>query len=126
MLSILKQQSNFSNAVDSQEQHHLFSWHKKQITNIFVDEFKKKYIVCTYISLYDKWLKGIFLPMSAASNDELWIGLNDKKAEGLFDWSDHSTVRFTSWEFGKPGLISVQEDCVLIRGEVRSNICYQY
>lgn len=60
--------------------------------------------------------------MSAASNDELWIGLNDKKEEGLFDWSDHSTVRFTSWEFSKPGLISVQEDCVLIRGEVRSNI----
>ncbi|XP_067462383.1 macrophage mannose receptor 1-like [Thunnus thynnus] len=52
-----------------------------------------------------------------ASNDELWIGLNDKKTEGLFDWSDHSTVSFTTWEFGKPSISTDQEDCVLIRGE---------
>ncbi|KAF1383673.1 hypothetical protein PFLUV_G00134290 [Perca fluviatilis] len=52
-----------------------------------------------------------------ASTDELWIGLNDKKTEGLFDWSDHSTVSFTSWEFGKPAVFTDQEDCVLIRGE---------
>ncbi|XP_039672406.1 macrophage mannose receptor 1-like [Perca fluviatilis] len=52
-----------------------------------------------------------------ASTDELWIGLNDKKTEGLFDWSDHSTVSFTRWEFGKPAVFTDQEDCVLIRGE---------
>nr|XP_046265195.1 macrophage mannose receptor 1-like isoform X4 [Scatophagus argus] len=52
-----------------------------------------------------------------ASTDELWIGLNDRKTERLFDWSDHSTVRFTSWEYGKPALFTSQEDCVLIRGE---------
>ncbi|XP_028448497.1 macrophage mannose receptor 1-like [Perca flavescens] len=52
-----------------------------------------------------------------ASTDELWIGLNDKKTEGLFDWIDHSTVSFTSWEFGKPAVFTDQEDCVLIRGE---------
>ncbi|XP_070700691.1 macrophage mannose receptor 1-like [Pempheris klunzingeri] len=51
------------------------------------------------------------------STDELWIGLNDKKTEGLFDLSDHSTVSFTSWEFGKPAVSTDQEDCVLIRGE---------
>ncbi|XP_041804638.1 macrophage mannose receptor 1-like [Chelmon rostratus] len=52
-----------------------------------------------------------------ASTDELWIGLNDRKTEGLFDWTDHSTVSFTSWEFGEPAVSTDQEDCVLIRGE---------
>uniref|UniRef100_A0A667XPX9 Mannose receptor, C type 1b n=1 Tax=Myripristis murdjan TaxID=586833 RepID=A0A667XPX9_9TELE len=53
----------------------------------------------------------------APATDELWIGLNDKKTEGLFDWSDHSTVTFTSWEFGEPTVSADQEDCVLMRGE---------
>ncbi|XP_035994263.1 macrophage mannose receptor 1 isoform X3 [Fundulus heteroclitus] len=52
-----------------------------------------------------------------AATDELWIGLNDRQREGLFDWSDHSTVSFTSWEFGRPAVATDQEDCVLIRGE---------
>ncbi|KAM7400356.1 hypothetical protein PAMA_004850 [Pampus argenteus] len=52
-----------------------------------------------------------------ASTDELWIGLNDRSTEGLFEWSDHSTVSFTSWEFGEPDVSTEQEDCVLIRGE---------
>ncbi|XP_070829826.1 macrophage mannose receptor 1-like [Chaetodon trifascialis] len=52
-----------------------------------------------------------------ASTDELWIGLNDRNKEGLFDWIDHSTVSFTSWEFGKPATSSAIKDCVLIRGE---------
>ncbi|XP_068593729.1 macrophage mannose receptor 1b [Cebidichthys violaceus] len=52
-----------------------------------------------------------------ASTDELWIGLNDITTEGLFDWSDHSTVSFTSWEFGKPTVSTDADDCVLIRGE---------
>ncbi|KAF7668437.1 hypothetical protein LDENG_00014640 [Lucifuga dentata] len=51
-----------------------------------------------------------------ASSDELWIGLNDRTTEGLFDWSDHSTVTFTTWEFGEPAISAIQEDCVLIRG----------
>lgn len=58
--------------------------------------------------------------MSLASTDELWIGLNDKNKERLFDWSDHSTVRFTSWESGNPALSTDAEDCVLMRGEVRN------
>ncbi|KAM8728446.1 macrophage mannose receptor 1-like [Acanthopagrus schlegelii] len=52
-----------------------------------------------------------------ASTDQLWIGLNDRRTEGLFDWSDHSTVSFTSWEYGRPAVSTNQEDCVLIRGE---------
>ncbi|XP_059200605.1 macrophage mannose receptor 1-like [Centropristis striata] len=52
-----------------------------------------------------------------ASTDELWIGLNDRRKEGLFDWSDTSTVSFTSWENGAPAVSTDREDCVLIRGE---------
>lgn len=52
-----------------------------------------------------------------ASTDELWIGLNDRRTEGLFDWSDHSTVSFTSWEYGEPSVPGDSEDCVLMRGE---------
>ncbi|XP_076601688.1 macrophage mannose receptor 1b [Chaetodon auriga] len=52
-----------------------------------------------------------------ASTDELWIGLNDIRTEGLFDWSDHAIVSFTSWESGKPATSTETEDCVLIRGE---------
>ncbi|XP_041804547.1 macrophage mannose receptor 1-like [Chelmon rostratus] len=52
-----------------------------------------------------------------ASTDELWIGLNDIRTEGLFDWSDHSIVSFTSWKFGTPAVSTDAEDCVLITGE---------
>ncbi|XP_042353142.1 macrophage mannose receptor 1-like isoform X2 [Plectropomus leopardus] len=52
-----------------------------------------------------------------ASTDELWIGFNDIRTEGLFDWSDHSTVSFTSWQFGKPSVSTDADDCVLITGE---------
>ncbi|CAJ1072733.1 macrophage mannose receptor 1-like isoform X1 [Xyrichtys novacula] len=52
-----------------------------------------------------------------ASTDELWIGLNDIRTEGLFDWSEYSTVTFTSWEYGKPTVSGDSDDCVLIRGE---------
>ncbi|XP_018531719.1 macrophage mannose receptor 1 isoform X2 [Lates calcarifer] len=51
------------------------------------------------------------------STDELWIGLNDRRTEKLFDWSDHSTVSFTSWAYGEPSLSADAEDCVLINGE---------
>ncbi|XP_049454404.1 macrophage mannose receptor 1-like [Epinephelus fuscoguttatus] len=51
------------------------------------------------------------------STDEVWIGLNDRKTEGLFEWIDHSPVSFTSWEFGKPAVSTDLKDCVLIRGE---------
>ncbi|XP_076004152.1 macrophage mannose receptor 1b isoform X2 [Genypterus blacodes] len=52
-----------------------------------------------------------------ASSDELWIGLNDRRTEGLFDWSDHWHVTFTSWAFGEPAVSVNAEDCVLIKGE---------
>lgn len=60
----------------------------------------------------------LFFFLFAASTYEIWIGINDIQREGLFDWSDHTTVSFTSWEFGRPSVATDQEDCVLIRGEV--------
>ncbi|KAM9323120.1 macrophage mannose receptor 1-like [Pholidichthys leucotaenia] len=51
-----------------------------------------------------------------ASRDELWIGLNDKKKEGLFDWCDYSTVSYTSWEASSP-TVNSRPDCVLMRGQ---------
>ncbi|XP_070700688.1 macrophage mannose receptor 1-like [Pempheris klunzingeri] len=57
----------------------------------------------------------IISQLEYASTDELWIGLNDQKTEGLFDWIDHSTVSFTSWEFGKPAVSTDIKDCVLMR-----------
>ncbi|KAK7944580.1 hypothetical protein WMY93_000308 [Mugilogobius chulae] len=52
-----------------------------------------------------------------ASTDELWIGLNDQRTEGLFDWIDQTPVLFSSWEYGEPSLSGDSEDCVLMRGE---------
>lgn len=58
--------------------------------------------------------------MSAESTDQLWIGLNARKMAQLFDWSDHSTVRFTSWASRHPSVTVNDNNCVLIRGEVKS------
>uniref|UniRef100_A0A3P9CYI8 Mannose receptor, C type 1b n=1 Tax=Maylandia zebra TaxID=106582 RepID=A0A3P9CYI8_9CICH len=59
----------------------------------------------------------IISQLGYASTDELWIGLNDRKRERLFVWSDHSPVSYTSWDSQEPTVTSEQEDCVLIRGE---------
>uniref|UniRef100_A0A669B8V2 Mannose receptor, C type 1b n=1 Tax=Oreochromis niloticus TaxID=8128 RepID=A0A669B8V2_ORENI len=59
----------------------------------------------------------IISQLGYASTDELWIGLNDRKRERLFVWSDHSPVSYTSWDSREPTVTSEQQDCVLIRGE---------
>lgn len=64
--------------------------------------------------------KGYFFCLFSAAGDAVWIGLNDRQVEGLFDWADHSTVRFINWESGNPEFKTEREDCVLIRGEVRT------
>lgn len=51
--------------------------------------------------------------------DKLWIGLNDLKTTMFFEWSDHSSVPFVSWEINEPSHnADNEEDCVLIKGEV--------
>ena len=55
--------------------------------------------------------------------DELWIGLNDQHNQMLFKWSDRSHVTFTQWQTGEPSHdTNQQEDCVLIRGEVKPEL----
>ncbi|XP_063048519.1 macrophage mannose receptor 1-like, partial [Engraulis encrasicolus] len=50
--------------------------------------------------------------------DKLWIGLNDKKTQLLFEWSDHSRVMFTAWDVQEPSHHrSEEEDCVLMGGK---------
>ncbi|KAK5860194.1 hypothetical protein PBY51_021689 [Eleginops maclovinus] len=59
----------------------------------------------------------IISQLGYASTDELWIGMNDRTTEGLFEWSDHSTVSYTSWEFGKPTVSADTVNCVLVKGD---------
>ncbi|KAG8446993.1 hypothetical protein GDO86_014439 [Hymenochirus boettgeri] len=49
--------------------------------------------------------------------EELWIGLNDMKHQMNFEWSDGSTVTFTSWHPFEPNNFrDSKEDCVTIWG----------
>lgn len=61
-----------------------------------------------------------FLPQNEpVKTDKLWIGLNDLKTAMFFEWSDHSSVPFVSWETNEPSHnADNEEDCVLIKGEV--------
>lgn len=62
-------------------------------------------------------------PVPTVPTDVLWIGLNDKKNQMLFEWSDGSHVTFTQWNVGEPShTTNLQEDCVHIRGKVTSRI----
>uniref|UniRef100_A0AAY4A3Z7 Macrophage mannose receptor 1 n=1 Tax=Denticeps clupeoides TaxID=299321 RepID=A0AAY4A3Z7_9TELE len=59
----------------------------------------------------------ILTQLGYAQTDELWIGLNDKKTQLLFDWIDHSSVTYTTWAAEEPSHKHFQqEDCVLIKG----------
>uniref|UniRef100_A0A8C5T5E2 Mannose receptor C-type 1 n=1 Tax=Malurus cyaneus samueli TaxID=2593467 RepID=A0A8C5T5E2_9PASS len=50
--------------------------------------------------------------------DKLWIGLNDRKVQMYFEWSDGSPVTFTKWHLGEPSSTNNRpEHCVLIKGQ---------
>ncbi|KFU84339.1 Macrophage mannose receptor 1, partial [Chaetura pelagica] len=50
--------------------------------------------------------------------DKLWIGLNDRKVQMYFEWSDGTPVTYTKWHLGEPSTTSNRpEDCVLIKGQ---------
>ncbi|KAL2097651.1 hypothetical protein ACEWY4_006858 [Coilia grayii] len=60
----------------------------------------------------------VFSQLGYRETDKLWIGLNDKKTQLLFDWSDQSPVTFTTWDAQEPSHHrSEEEDCVLMGGK---------
>ena len=46
-----------------------------------------------------------------------WIGLNDKRVEGIFEWSDGSPATYTAWNRGEPNNWGGNEDCAEIAAE---------
>ncbi|XP_053915277.1 macrophage mannose receptor 1 isoform X1 [Cuculus canorus] len=51
------------------------------------------------------------------STDKLWIGLNDRRVQMYFEWSDGTPVTYTKWHLGEPSTTNNRpEDCVLIKG----------
>uniref|UniRef100_H0YSP9 Macrophage mannose receptor 1 n=1 Tax=Taeniopygia guttata TaxID=59729 RepID=H0YSP9_TAEGU len=50
--------------------------------------------------------------------DKLWIGLNDRRVQMYFEWSDGTPVTYTKWHLGEPSTTNNRpEDCVLIKGQ---------
>jgi len=45
----------------------------------------------------------------------MWIGLNDLEVEGIFKWTDNTTLNFEYWCDGEPNNESGHEDCVEFR-----------
>ncbi|NWR44647.1 MRC1 protein, partial [Regulus satrapa] len=62
--------------------------------------------------------KVLSLLPSLEPTDKLWIGLNDRKVEMYFEWSDGTPVTYTKWHLGEPSTTNNRpEDCVLIKGQ---------
>ncbi|NWV65628.1 MRC1 protein, partial [Malurus elegans] len=49
--------------------------------------------------------------------DELWLGLNDLKAQFYFEWSDGTPVTFTTWQRRHPTYRSHLDDCTAMKGQ---------
>ncbi len=47
--------------------------------------------------------------------DQMWIGLNDRAKEGVFEWSSGEAVAYTNWDANEP-VGSKSDDCVMLRG----------
>lgn len=49
---------------------------------------------------------------------QVWIGLNDRKVEGRYEWSDKSTFTYKNWAQLQPptGVVGRLSDCGIIDG----------
>ena len=48
---------------------------------------------------------------------QVWLGLNDRKVEGRYEWSDKSVVKYKNWGANQPpmgGLSALIFDCTVI------------
>ena len=43
---------------------------------------------------------------------DVWIGLNDLKTKGVYEWSDNSSVSWTNWYVGQPDEKRTDKSCV--------------
>ena len=48
--------------------------------------------------------------------EHFWIGLNDKRIEGKFEWSDGSPTTYTDWNWREPNNWRGNEDCAELSG----------
>ena len=49
--------------------------------------------------------------MERALNTSVWIGLNDLKNQGMYSWSDGTSVVWTNWYFGQPDEKDIGKSC---------------
>ena len=62
---------------------------------------------------------------------QVWIGLNDRKVEGRYEWSDKSPVTYKNWEAREPstGVVAGMSDCTIIdsntqNGTWSTSVCF--
>jgi len=53
---------------------------------------------------------------------QVWLGLNDLKVEGRYEWSDKSPVTYKNWEAKEPatGVVARLSDCTIIDGNTQN------
>lgn len=53
---------------------------------------------------------------------QVWIGLNDRKVEGRYEWSDKSTYTYKNWAPLEPstGVAGKISDCAVIDGSTQN------
>ena len=53
--------------------------------------------------------------VSTRITSDIWIGANDRAAEGEFEWADGQAVTYFNWSDSQPDNFQGQENCVELR-----------
>lgn len=62
----------------------------------------------------DDAAENAWLVQTFSAHEELWIGLTDAAAEGVWTWSDGSPLVYTNWAVDMPDQIELDEDAASI------------